>query len=80
MRYINFTRPQRLLDLNQYCGKSTEWFMITDRIAGTITINHVVSASHQLDGSVLNNHGIHMLSEDLGLIPKRKPDKRLPFL
>ena len=54
--------------------------MITDRIAGTITINHVVSASHQLDGSVLDNHGIHMLSEDLGLIPKRKPDKRLPFL
>ena len=33
--------------------------MITDRIAGTIAINHVVSASHQLDGSVLEEKKCH---------------------
>ena len=34
--------------------------MITYRIAYQALID-VVSASHQLDGSVLDNHGIHML-------------------
>ena len=63
MCYEKLYETPAFIKLNQYSARSTEWFMITYRIAYQALID-VVSAYHQLDGSVLDNHGIHMLLEN----------------